>query len=163
MARILKPYDLHWLEEPIFPPEDFSALSKLARECGIPLAAGENACTAFEFKRMMDAGAVTFHQPSITKVGGITEMRKILTLAETHGANITPHCPYFGPGLLASLHVLATLDDDSLAEFFYYKTLGASLYGDLVRTRDGDFLVPEGPGLGADPDMDVVREYSVKP
>ena len=76
MAARLKPYDLYWLEEPIFPPEDFSALARLQQESGIDLACGENACTAFEFRRLLDAGAVRYVQPSVTKVGGVTEFHQ---------------------------------------------------------------------------------------
>ena len=160
-ANAFKPFDLHWLEEPIFPPEDFASLARLGRDSGIALAAGENACTVYEFQKMIEARAVTYLQPSVTKVGGVSELMKVLTVADAQGATVSPHSPYFGPGLLATLHVLATRDDRSLAEFFYYKSLPASFYGALSRTVDGDFLVPDGPGLGADPDMDVVREHAV--
>jgi len=160
MALALEPYDLTWLEEPIFPPEDFESLSWLQTETGIPLAAGENACTAFEFQKMIAADAVTYLQPSVTKVGGVTEFAKIVALAEAQGKTVMPHAPYFGPGLLASLHLLSLLPDESLAEVFYYKTLEASLYGDAIVARDGMMTVPEGPGLGLDPDPDVIRDYA---
>ena len=65
----LQEIDLFWLEEPIFPPEDWAALKALGR-FGISITAGENACTAMEFSRLIDA--VTYSQPSVTKVGGIT-------------------------------------------------------------------------------------------
>ncbi|MDX1434046.1 MAG: mandelate racemase/muconate lactonizing enzyme family protein, partial [Gammaproteobacteria bacterium] len=65
-ARELAPYDIYWLEEPIFPPEDFDSLARLQVDTGIPIAAGENACTAFEFQKMLAAGAVTYAQPSVT-------------------------------------------------------------------------------------------------
>jgi L-alanine-DL-glutamate epimerase-like enolase superfamily enzyme len=64
MALALKPYDLHWLEEPIFPPEDYQALAELQASTGIPLAAGENASTAFQFRDMFEAGAVTYARPT---------------------------------------------------------------------------------------------------
>ncbi|MDP6341986.1 MAG: mandelate racemase/muconate lactonizing enzyme family protein [Alphaproteobacteria bacterium] len=162
MARRFKPYDPHWLEEPIFPPEDYQALAALQLEAGIPLAAGENACTAFEFQQMLAAEAVTYLQPSVTKVGGITEFRKILALAETQGGTVMPHAPYFGPGLLATLHLLSTMPDEALAESFYYKTLEASLYGEAIVARDGAIAVPDGPGLGLEPDPDVIRDYAAK-
>ncbi len=161
-ALSFKPYDLHWLEEPIFPPEDFDSLARLGLEVDIPLAAGENACTAFEFKQMMEADAVTYVQPSVTKVGGITEFRKINTLAETYGTTVMPHAPYFAPGLLATLHLLSTMPDECLAETFYYKTLEASLYGDAILAKDGNITVPTGPGLGLEPDLDVIRDYAAK-
>ena len=69
----LKSMNLTWLEEPIYPPEDYQTLAKLNKELGIPLACGENACTEYEFKSMIDHKAVSFVQPSVIKVGGIYE------------------------------------------------------------------------------------------
>jgi L-alanine-DL-glutamate epimerase-like enolase superfamily enzyme len=160
-ALRLKPYDLHWLEEPIFPPEDFRSLAALRRETGIAIAAGENACTAFEFEKMFEAGAVTYAQPSVTKVGGITEFRKVAVLAEAHGVALMPHSPYFGPGFLATLHLAAASAAPSLIERFYLK-MEASLYGDAIDPMRGKFAVPLGPGLGREPDPDVIKEYRVK-
>ena len=160
MAERLLPYDLHSLEEPIFPPEDFDALACLGAESGIPIAAGENACTAFEFKKMFDAGAVKYAQPSVTKVGGITEMQKIAALAEAMGVALMPHSPYFGPGFLATNQFAAAQPVEIFLERFYCD-LEASLYGELVDTVDGAFVVPDGPGLGCEPDPDVLREYGV--
>ena len=98
-------YNLYWVEEPINPPEYFNSLSDLRSECLIPIAAGENACTSFEFKKMFEAEAVDYAQPSVTKVGGITEFKKIVSVAESYGVQIMPHSPYFGPGFLATLHL----------------------------------------------------------
>ena len=159
-ALAMKPYDLTWLEEPIFPPEDFAALARLQRETGVPLAAGENACTAFEFRKMFEAGAVTYGQPSVTKVGGVTEFRKVAALAETHGVALMAHSPYFGPGWLATLQLLSALPNSGMIERFYL-SLEASLYGDLVDPVQGRFRVPDQPGLGPDPDPDVIRDYRI--
>ncbi len=160
MALRLKPYDLYWLEEPIFPPEDFRALARLQAETGVPLAAGENACTAFQFDEMFAAGAVTYAQPSVAKVGGITEFRKVAALAETNNVALMPHSPYFGPGFLATLHLAAAHPDGGLVEWFYLNR-EACLYGDAIAPARGTFRVPEGPGLGWDPDPDVIKSYTV--
>ncbi len=158
MALRFKPYDIHWLEEPIFPPEDFAALAALRAETGVPLAAGENACTAFQFQEMFAAGAVDYAQPSVTKVGGITEFRKVAALARTHGVALMPHAPYFGPGFLATLQLMAALPDSGLAEWFYLER-EACLYGSAIAPRGGIFHVPQGPGLGAEPDLQVIEDY----
>ena len=160
MARKFKPFDPYWLEEPIFPPEDFNSLAALQKKSGIPIAAGENACTAIEFKRMFDAGAVTFAQPSVTKVGGITEFRKIMALAEGYGITLVPHSPYFGPGFLATLHLLSAMPQASMVERFYC-TPEKSLVGDWIFATDGAFRVPDGIGLGQDPDPGAIKEYAV--
>lgn len=166
MAARLKSYDPHWLEEPIFPPEDFTALARLQAESGVDLACGENACTAFEFRAMMDAGAVRYVQPSVTKVGGVTEFRKVIALAEARGVTVMPHSPYFGPGWLATLQLLAAMPltgrpGGSWIERFHTQ-LQATLYPDFVSPVEGGcFRVPDGPGLGVEPDPDVMREYRV--
>lgn len=159
-ALAFKPYDIHWLEEPIFPPEDFASLARLQRQTGIPLAAGENACTSFDFQKMFAAGAVTYAQPSVTKVGGISEFLKVAALASAHGVEVMPHAPYFGPGFPASLQLTAALPEGALFERLYVD-LEASLYGDLIDSRNGDFRVPDGPGLGIEPDADVIKTYRV--
>ncbi len=158
MALRLQRYGLHWLEEPIFPPEDFAALATLRAEVGVPLAAGENACTAFQFQEMFAAGAVDFAQPSVTKVGGVTEFRKVAALARSHGVALMPHAPYFGPGFLATLQLMAALPDSGLAEWFYLER-EACLYGAAIAPRGGVFHLPQGPGLGAEPDPNVIENY----
>ena len=166
MAARLAPYDLHWLEEPIFPPEDFAALAELQLESGVDLACGENACTAFEFRSMLDANAVRYPQPSVTKVGGVTEFQKVAALAEARGVTVMPHSPYFGPGWLATLQLLAAMPlagrpGGSWTERFYTR-LEATLYpGCVSPVEGGRFRVPTGPGLGAEPDPDVIRDYRV--
>ena len=164
VALRLKTHDLHWLEEPIFPPEDFSALARLQRESGVDLACGENACTAFEFRSMIEAGAARYVQPSVTKVGGVSEFLKVLALAEACGVTVMPHSPYFGPGWLATLQLLAAMPltgrpGGGWIERFYTR-LEATLYPDFVSPVEGGrFRIPTGPGLGAEPDSDVIRDY----
>lgn len=160
MALKFKPHDLLWLEEPIFPPEDFDALAALQKDVGVALAAGENACTSYQFAAMMAAGAVTYVQPSVTKVGGITEFLKVADLVAEKGFKLMPHSPYLGPGFLATLHLIAALPDSGYVERLFIE-VEASLYGDLIDAKDGRFAVPTGPGIGPDPDPDVIRDYRV--
>ena len=161
-ALRLKPLDLHWLEEPIFPPEDFRALAELQRETGIAIAAGENACTAFQFQQMMSADAVRFAQPSVTKVGGISEFRKIVSLAETHGVTVMPHSPYYGPGWLATLQLVASMPNPGSMVECFFTEVEATLYEGYIKPdAEGRFAVPGGPGLGVEPDPDVIKDYRV--
>lgn len=158
MALRFRPYDLLWLEEPIFPPEDFAALSALQKDIGIPLAAGENACTAYQFREMITANAVTYVQPSVTKVGGITEFLKVASQVADNGLNLMAHSPYFGPGWMATLHLLAALPASGWAERLFVD-VEASLYGDFIDAAYGRFRVPQQPGLGLEPDPDVIKTY----
>ncbi len=158
----MKPYDPLWVEEPLFPPEDFEHLAALQEQTGVPIAAGENACTAMEFRKMFQAGAVTYAQPSVMKVGGITEFVKTLEQAEQFGVKVTPHSPYFGVGFLATLQLLASVMPDAWIERFYLN-VETSLYGDLITPdSNGCFAVPDGVGLGMEPDPNVIRDYRVK-
>jgi L-alanine-DL-glutamate epimerase-like enolase superfamily enzyme len=160
IAPGLAEQDLYWLEEPIWPPEDFAGLARLRQRFGIPVAAGENACTVWQFESMFAAAAVDWCQPSVTKVGGVTEFRKVAALADARGVALAPHSPYFGPGFLATLHLTAAHPGKVPFERFFLD-LEASLYGDAIDPVNGDLAVPEAPGLGLDPDPDVMREYRV--
>jgi len=160
MAERLQPLDLFWLEEPCWPPENFSALAKLRAARQIPIAAGENNTTAMGFLQMFQAGAVDFAQPSPAKLGGISEARKVFALAEAFNVRLAPHTPYFGPGLLAGLQLNAACPAaDMLVEWFYFD-LETTLYGDAIVPRDGYIALPRGPGLGFDPDAAVLAKYA---
>jgi len=158
VADAMEPYGLHWLEEPVWPPENFRGLAEVRAETGLAIASGENACTAWQFREMFEAGAVTLAQPSVTKVGGISEFRKIQTLAETYNVGIAPHSPYFGPGFLATLHLIAAARDIPTIEHLYC-TLEAGMFGDAITPVAGRITVPDGLGLGHDPDPDFLKEY----
>lgn len=161
MSAKLRQFNLRWLEEPIWPPENFGGLARLRREGGIPIAAGENVSTLVEFQQMLSAGAVDVVQPSPAKMGGISELQKVFSLAAANATEVMVHSFYDGPGLLASVHASAALGSkDSLVEWRYFD-LEAQLYGDAMRPRNGTITVPQGPGLGFDPDADVVRSFRV--
>ena len=151
-------YDLGWFEEPVFPPEDFGAIRAVGEACGIPIAAGENWCFATQFEQAFAARAVAFAQPSVTKVGGVTEFLKVAAAAETHGVRLAPHTSYFGPGALATLHLLAALGKDARFEYFYLWAQ-AKLFGAALDPVAGELAVPSAPGLGVDPDPEVIRRY----
>jgi L-alanine-DL-glutamate epimerase-like enolase superfamily enzyme len=148
-----------FLEEPVWPPEDFSTLADVRTKGGLNIAAGENACTVHQFRQMLNAGAVSHAQPSVIKVGGITEYMKVTQLADAMGVKLAPHSPYFGPGFLATLQLMSLRDDGTFAEVFYMNR-AACLWGGRIDTDAQGFIaVPEGPGLGYEPDRDVMERY----
>jgi L-alanine-DL-glutamate epimerase-like enolase superfamily enzyme len=157
-CRAAKPL---FLEEPVWPPEDFATLAEVRRQGGLGIAAGENACTVHQFRQMMDAGAVSHAQPSVTKVGGITEYLKVVSLADERGVRLAPHSPYFGPGLLATLHLLSLRDDATFVEIFYMKRAACLWRGRTDVDAGGFVSVPDGPGLGYEPDREVMQCYRV--
>jgi len=156
MTSRLERYDLKWLEEPIWPPEDFLSLARLRSQSEVRLAAGENLSNSWAFQPVIDASAVDFLQPSVTKVGGITEFMKIANVAPFHGVRVAPHSPYFGPGLLATLQVAAACPSICYVECFGVK-LQTPLFGSTgLPAQNGRIMIPDGPGLGADPDPDAL-------
>jgi len=157
MARALGPHGLLWLEEPVWPPEDHEGLAAVRRE-GIPIAAGENAAGLHDFRHLFEVGALDIAQPSVTKVGGVTETQKIIALAGNFGVRPVPHCAYFGPGYLAALHLVATLPEDTRLERLFLD-LEATLFPGFTDPVNGRIPVPERPGLGCDPDPAVLARY----
>jgi L-alanine-DL-glutamate epimerase-like enolase superfamily enzyme len=149
---------LKWLEEPIWPPENYNGLAQLRLACGIPIAAGENVSTPMDFERLMAEEAVDFLQPSVAKMGGISESIKIFFAAATRNVTVMPHVFYDGPELLAAIHLAAALGTaDAMIEWRYFD-LEAQIYGAFYPQR-GRVVVPQGPGLGIEPDPNVIRDY----
>jgi len=150
-----------FLEEPVWPPEDFKTLAEVREKGGLAIAAGENACTVHQFRQMISEGAVTYAQPSVTKAGGITEYLKVVALADEMGVRLAPHSPYFGPGFLATLQLMSLRDDGTFVEVFYMNR-AACLWGGRVDVdANGTVAVPDGPGLGYEPDRAVMDRYRV--
>ncbi|WP_237479166.1 mandelate racemase/muconate lactonizing enzyme family protein [Lichenibacterium dinghuense] len=151
--------DVAWLEEPVFPPEDAGALAALESDGSVPIAAGENACTRHEFRRLIRSGALRFPQPSVTKVGGVGEFAAVLAEAEAAGLTCMPHSPYFGPGYFATLQMLAVASGDPMLEVLYVEPDACpGLNTPLL--RGGAVTIPDEPGLGFAPDPAVLSRYA---
>lgn len=140
-----------WLEEP-FPAHDYRSYREAKSFGRVPLAAGENHYTRFEFSRLIDEGVVTILQPDLSKTGGITEVMKIAAMASAHKLPVHPHTSMTGLNMAASIHVLAALDHPGYFEGDVSKN---NLFRDVLVspapyhvTADGNVLPLEGPGLG---------------
>lgn len=157
-ARELEPLRLAWLEEPVWPPEDYGGLARVRASTPLPIAAGENVAGLHELHAMLRAGAVDICQPSVIKFGGITAVAEAVTLAKAHAVDYVPHCFYFGAGFLASMHLAAAFAPHTAFELFY-GDLEASPYHEAVRAKNGKVTVPSGPGLGLEPDVRVLERY----
>ena len=160
-AQACRPAALKFLEEPVWPPEDFVTLAEVRTKGGLDIAAGENACTVHQFRQMMNAGAVNYAQPSVTKVGGVTEYLKVAALADEMDIELAPHSPYFGPGFLATLQLMPLRDDRTLVEVFYMNRAACLWRGSIDTDPDGTVTVPDGPGLGYEPDKEIMERYRV--
>lgn len=105
--------------------------------------------------------AVDYVLPGVTKMGGLTTARRVLALAEARNVSAIPWTPIHGPGLLASVHPIATLPKAMPVAFFDYTSIDGLLYGDALTPSNGFLTAPQGPGLGHDPGPEVVRRFAV--
>jgi L-alanine-DL-glutamate epimerase-like enolase superfamily enzyme len=153
----LRDLELGWLEEPLWPPDDIEGLARL-RYAGTPIAAGENASGVQAFREHFHRGAVDVAQPSVSKIGGITAMLEVFEMARSFSVQVVPHCFYYGPGLLATAHLVACLPDSVALETPFLQW-PVPLYPDFPV---GPELNLEGrAGLGFEPDPSVLRDYLI--
>ncbi|MBU4609343.1 mandelate racemase/muconate lactonizing enzyme family protein [Achromobacter sp. GG226] len=139
-----------WIEEPIWPPEDLSALMALREATGIPTAVGENASSLYELRQIIATGAADYLQPSAIKGGGVSVLWALSQACEGTSVRFSPQSAFFGPGFLATLHVLAAQATPAVIERLFCN-LGFTPYARTLTFQDGAFAVPSRPGLGADP------------
>ncbi len=149
----MAPYDPYWIEEPLWTPEDDRALARLKETCGIPLAVGENAANALALERMADDAVVQYVQPSVIKLG-LTAAWRIAQRCGAGPVTCAPQVAFFGPGYLASLHLIAAQHKEVALERLYVE-LAHVPYGRSVPIEHGWVHVPDAPGLGADPETEL--------
>ncbi len=159
LARKLEPYDPLWFEEPV-PPEMPEEMAKVARQCTIPIAAGERLTTKYEFARLLQTGAASILQMALGRVGGILEAKKIAGMAETHYAQIAPHL-YCGPVEGAANIQLSACSPNFLIleSIETWSGFHAEILKNPMRWEDGYVIVPSEPGLGVELDEDVARAH----
>jgi D-galactarolactone cycloisomerase len=158
MGQALAPFDLAWFEEPVWPPEDYPGLARVAAALSTPVAAGENESTAVGFGAMLALRAVDILQPSPTKVGGLGELKAIAALAAAHAVPLVPHSFYFGPGLAAALHLAASTPGVPWVEWPMGE-LVTPLLETPIRPVEGWLAPSSAPGLGARPNGEALRRH----
>ncbi|MEM7249956.1 MAG: mandelate racemase/muconate lactonizing enzyme family protein [Pseudomonadota bacterium] len=139
-ARALAPYDLFWLEEPII-PDDFAGHRRVAEEGGIPIATGENLHSIYEFQHMITQGSISFPEPDLVTVGGITPWLKVAHLAEAHNLPVTSHGVHD-----LHVHLLSAVPNSSYLEVHGFG-LERFLHQPMV-IADGKAQAPDRPGHG---------------
>ena len=158
-CREAESIQLGWFEEPLWVDAGPGPWRALAQSTRIPLAGGEN-LQGDQFDTAIADKVLQVIQPDVTKWGGISGNHRVATQAVEAGKRYCPH--YFGGGvsLLASLHLLAAAGGSGLLEFDCHPNAGReAIVGDLLPVRDGTVPVPQGPGLGAEPDLAALARY----
>ena len=136
-----------WYEEPVRPMRDHKAIKKVAMQTGLPIAAGENEYTLNDFKQILESEALTYLQPEITKIGGLTSAKKITSLIEVYNIALCPHNFRSGPSLNASLHWAFSSSNSKWIEIPWIQGKFSASY-DLPPLSNGEVFLPKGNGLG---------------
>ena len=159
-ARMLAEYDVAWFEEALSPDalEDYVALRRAAP---LPIAGGETLTRRQAFQPWLVAGAFDIVQPDVTKVGGISEERRIGWLAQEHGVRFIPHGWNTAVGLAADLQLASAFAGTDLVEYI----TGSAYVDDIVAggwklDEEGLLPIPAAPGLGLTLDPDAVKKYT---
>lgn len=159
-AQMLANYDVHWFEEPLQPDalEDFVLLRE---HSPINIAGGEVLTRRQSFQPWLEARAFDIVQPDVTKVGGISEERRIAWMAQDHGVQFIPHGWNTAVGLAADLQLATAF---SGTEFVEYLTgspfIDEITIGGWQLDAEGMLAIPSKPGLGLELDPDVIAKYS---
>jgi D-galactarolactone cycloisomerase len=160
MSKDMADLNLYWLEEPVWPPENYRGLAIVKAQGIHRIASGENAGSLHDFMAMIDADAIDIAQPDVAKTGGLSEVLKIAALCEAHGVEFMPHCALFGPGQVATIHLNAAHRSTPLLERLFCD-FESELYGGATVPKHGRVAVPRGPGLGLEPDPKVIEKFAV--
>jgi L-alanine-DL-glutamate epimerase-like enolase superfamily enzyme len=150
-----------WLEEP-FACNDFASYREAARITPlVPIAAGENHYTRFEFAQLLEAGAVRVWQPDLSKCGGITEGLRIAAIASAWRIPVNAHSSATTINHAATMHFLAAIENAGYYEACVSKfNPFRDLFGDIAQIdADGCVQPPQGPGLGIEVDEALFARY----
>jgi galactonate dehydratase len=158
--RALEPYDIGWFEEPL-QPENTDALRQLRAQTDAPLCVGERLYTRWDFLPIFRDRLANYVMPDVCWTGGISELKKIATMAEAHAIPIAPHGALGPLQTLASAHVML-----GTPNLFRLEILGPDFltHYDAAITepldiRDGRLFLSDRPGLGVELDLDWLRAH----
>lgn len=169
LAKKLEEFDPMFIEEPVL-CENMECFPEIAAACNIPIATGERLFSKYDFKRLLKTGGVDIIQPDLSHAGGLTEVRKIASMAEVFDVALAPHCP-LGPITLASclnvdaVSYNAVIQEQSIGIHY---NVGKSVL-DYVKNQEdfqfqNDFVdLPVKPGLGVEVNKDLVLQENQNP
>ena len=169
LAKKLEQFDPMFIEEPVL-CDNWEAFPEIAAACNIPIATGERLFSRWDFKKLLSVGGVDVIQPDLSHAGGITEVKKIGSMAEAYDVALAPHCPLGPVALAACVQVDATCHNAFIQEqsmgIHYNQGKGVL---DYVLNRedyafhDGFMNLPGKPGLGVEVNETLVLEENQEP
>jgi len=160
-ARLFEPYRLFWIEEPL-PPEDYSGYAKVSRGCLQHIAAGEQECSVVGFERLSDEGGIDIVQIDLTRCG-FTQAMRIAAYAQRRGRKVCNHNFTTDINTAASLHFLCAIENALVMEYCVEPSeISQRLAKRPVVIRDGVAHLPQEPGLGVEPNPEIIEKYLVR-
>ena len=169
LAHKLDEFDPMFIEEPVL-CEEMESFAEIAACCHSPIATGERLYSRYDFKRLLLAGGVDIIQPDLSHAGGITEVKKIASMAEAFDVALAPHCPLGPIALSACLQVDATCYNAAIQEQsigIHYnegrEVLDYIKNPEDLKFTDGWVGIPGKPGLGVEVNKELVLEENKHP
>ncbi|PCI33655.1 MAG: galactonate dehydratase [Flavobacteriaceae bacterium] len=169
LAKKIEPFNISWFEEPLS-PEFYHQYNELRSKTTIPISGGECEYLRFGFHQLLRNRSVDIIQPDICACGGLTEAKRIGTLATTYGVEVIPHTWGTSIGIHVALHFIANLEampgrmksPDFLIEYDQTENaLREQLTFPAIEMKDGMIEVPNRPGLGIDVNEEVLRKFAI--
>ena len=158
-ARMLADYGVYWFEEPL-EPDDLEGYARLTDASPVKIAHGEVLTRRQAFTPYFERRAMDIAQPDVTKVGGISEARRIAWAAESHGIEVVPHGWNTAVGVAADVHLVSTFHTRSFVEFNVGNEFVEGLIDPPFRLdQDGCLPVPTAPGLGINLDRERLKQF----
>lgn len=163
ISRELAPYKPMFMEEPV-PPDDLDALAEVHRHSVVPVAAGERIYSIYECKTFMEKGCADFFQPDVSHCGGISALKKMAAMADTHYVTMAPHNPSGPIANAAALQLAGNLHNFHILEIMLTDVDWRSeLTTEEVVFNDGHIRIPTKPGLGLDICEDAIARHPYAP
>jgi L-alanine-DL-glutamate epimerase-like enolase superfamily enzyme len=149
IAQAMEPYDIMWQEE-LLEPVNVETYLRLAQATKTPVCAAERLISRYQFREFIEKGAAEIVMPDLIWTGGISETKKICTLAETYQAPVAPHDCTGPVNVFACAHICMNVPNVMIMETVrsYYKGWYGKFIEPNIRVENGFLLAPEGPGLG---------------
>jgi L-alanine-DL-glutamate epimerase-like enolase superfamily enzyme len=158
--RLVQPFDIFWLEEPVR-TDDIDGSAMVAQQLEVPVAGYESESSLAGFRELIVRHAVDIVQPDVIWTGGITECRKVAALAQAYDKQVIPHVFSSGLASIANMHFIASISNGGLLEFDQnVNPLRSELFEEPIDIdRNGQVKLPDRPGLGVTLNQKTIDRY----